>query len=222
MKYRVSATMNGFDIDEDNMELVVKNRWGRVCYQYKADDFFSDGEGGWFFTMTNVKQGDYTAYLTCWRGDGDFEGGAQRVTDMRHLVSVVMCACDMISYHHCGCDCGCGETEGLTVKYERVWTVNLTDGIYLADCDGNPILDRDGNLIRFSDRQPEQTDVRINMTGDEFRHWMDERDANGRIDTRLEVEDALAGMSDNTELEPMTEADGLALINEIINKNNDN
>lgn len=216
LKWMVTVDMNGFDINEDDMELTIKNKWGQTKYSYKASDFFSDGEGHWFFTMPNVGAGIYYAYLDCYRGDHDFPEGYQRVTDVQKLVSVEVCSCQCDG----GCDCGCEEceccgTDGMKVTYERVWTVNFIDGCYLADCYGNPILDAEGNLIRFSDKVPEQKDVRIDMTAAEFKHWMDDRDENGEIDTRREIEDALGGIDDQTELTPMTADDANAMTHEI-------
>jgi len=52
LKWMVTVNIVGFDINEDDMELVIKNHRGRVKYSYKASDFFSDGDGHWFFTMT--------------------------------------------------------------------------------------------------------------------------------------------------------------------------
>lgn len=219
MKWKVTALMSGFDIDEDNMELVIKNRFGRVCYSYNAEDFFSDGQGGWYFVMPNAKNGTYTAYLTCYRGDEDFPMGAQRVTDVQTLVTVGDCSCDCCSM---SCPCGCEDcgTEGLEVRYERVWTVNFIDGCYLADKDGNPILDSNGNFIRFiNSKEQEEGDVRINMTSQEFKHWMDDKDENGTIDTRREIEDALGGIDDDTELATMTAEDAHNMVNEIFNNN---
>ena len=108
----------------------------------------------------------------------------------------------------------------MKVTYTRVWTVNFQDGIYLADKDGNPIRDVNGELIRFSDRVPERKDVRINMTADEFKHWMDDRDENGTIDTRREIEDALGGVDDNTELSVMTTEDTSDMMSRILGTNN--
>ena len=210
LKFKVTAVMVGFDINEDNMTLLIKNRWGKTCYRYTADDFFEDPDGNWYFTMPNARTGIYFAFLTCYRGDKDFEANSQRVVDVQYLVNVGVCPCKA---KHCACP----RTDGLEVHYERVWTVNLNDGVYLADMYGNPILTTDGELIRFSDPQPQSKDVRINMTSDEFKHWMDDKDDDGRIDTRREIEDALGGFDDNTELEPMTQAEARAMMNDILN-----
>ena len=213
IKWMVTVEMDGYSIDDDDMELVIKNRYGQVKYSYKAEDFYTNGNGMWLFNMPNARRGSYYAFMTCWRGDEDFPDNFQKVTDVRHLVDVGICGCAKDTCHCC-------QTDGMKVTYTRVWTVNFQDGIYLADKDGNPIRDVNGELIRFSDRVPERKDVRINMTADEFKHWMDDRDENGTIDTRHEIEDALGGFDDNTELSVMTTEDTSDMMSRILGTNN--
>lgn len=213
IKWMVTVEMDGFSIDEDDMELAIKNRYGQVKYSYKAEDFYTNGNGMWLFNMPNARRGSYYAFLTCWRGDEDFPDNFQKVTDVQHLVDVGICGC---AEH----TCHCCQTDGMKVTYERVWTVNFVDGIYLADKDGNPIRDVNGELIRFSDRVPERKDVRINMTAAEFKHWMDDRDDNGAIDTRREIEDVLGGVDDDTELSVMTAEDTSDMMSRILGTNN--
>lgn len=215
IKWMVTVEMDGFSIDEDDMELAIKNRYGQVKYSYKAEDFYTNGNGMWFFNMPNARRGSYFAFLTCWRGDEDFPDNFQKVTDIRHLVDVGFCGCAKNTCHCC-------QTDGMKVTYTRVWTVNFIDGQYLADCYGNPILDRDGNYIRFSDKQPEAKDVRINMTAAEFKRWMDEKDENGKIDTRREIEDALGGMEEEMEYTEMTADDVEEIMDGIFGTQNNN
>ena len=211
LKFKVSVNLDGFDINEDNMTLAIKNRWGQTKYSYIAEDFFDNGNGEWFFTMPNVQKGRYYACLTCHRIDEDFEGNEQKVVDVQPLVNVDICDCyDSI--------CNCHATDGMQVIYERVWTVNLVDGVYLADVNGQPIMTSDGQLIRFSDIIPQKKDVRINMTADEFKHYWDDRDDNGVIDTRKEIHDALGGINDDTELSIMTNEDTDNMMNRILNR----
>lgn len=216
LKYKVTVDMAGFDIDEDDMELVIKNRWGQTLYSYKAEDFYTNGDGVWFFVVPNVPSGELWATLSCYRSDEDFTENFQKVVDVQRIVSVDKCECDC---NTCDCDCGCHETDGMKVVYERVWTVNFIDGQYLADCYGNPIRDCNGELIRFSDRVPEAKDVRINMTAAEFKHWMDDKDENGTIDTRKEIEEVLGGIGDDTEMSIMTEDDTDDMMARILGNN---
>lgn len=214
LKYKVTAQMLGFDIDEDDMELVIKNRWGQVKYSYTAEDFISDGKGGWYFVMPDVKRGTYYAYLSCYRGDDDMDYRYQRVTDKQKLCDIDICQCE----GSCDCECGCHVTDGLDVHYERVWTVSFIDGIYLADCNGNPILDVNGNPIRF-DADTEQTkkDARMNMTAEEFMMLIEGRNDNGKVDTVPEALDTLRDVGEGTEMSVVTNEDVDDMMNRILN-----
>jgi hypothetical protein len=84
------------------------------------------------------------------------------------------------------------------VSYEQIWTVNVADGEYLADRDGNFFYTSDDKRISFSDRSSSDGKVRLSMTGDEFLKKWEGRDPNGEIDTIPEMFDAARGISDDT------------------------
>lgn len=189
LKYRVETDIAGFSLANNGFTITVSNRWGQVLKIIRKADMLIDSFGNYYFTLDAVPTGIYYARLAAHKEDEDFSDGIQTIVDYRYLVSVGTEE-SMIRQ---------SENEGSTVAYIRVWTANLVDGVYLADANGNPILDADGNRIRLTDNTSMTASVKLNMTGDELKHLLEGRTANGKIDTIPEMMDSLGGMGDDTE-----------------------
>ena len=189
LKYRVETDIAGFSLANNDFTITVSNRWGQVLKIIRKADMLIDSFWNYYFTLDAVPTGIYYARLAAHKEDEDFSDGIQTIVDYRYLVSVGTEE-SMIRQ---------SENDGSTVAYIRVWTVNLVDGVYLADANGNPILDADGNRIRLTDNTSMTASVKLNMTGDELKHLLEGRTANGKIDTIPEMMDSLGGMGDDTE-----------------------
>lgn len=187
LKYRITVTKQDFSLAEDLFMIVVKNSWGRVIRKVMKTDCFFDSEGRWYFALENMATGVYTAYFLGGYEDDDYDKQRRVFTDVQTL-----CIVD---------ERGCKEYQPKAnhdVQYEQVWTVNLADGEYLADRDGNFVYTSDGQRISFSDRSSADGKVRLSMTGDEFLKLIEGREPNSEINTIPELMDAMQGISDDT------------------------
>ena len=152
LKFKVNADIPGFTLADNDFSIAVKNRWGHVECTIGKDEMFQDQEGNWYFTLENVRRGTYYAELTAVSPDDDYDKFTRRIVD-RQLLCVVAAG-----FGRGGCPAkvanGCqGNKEGMSVAYRQVWTVNLDDGVYLADKDGHLIYTEDGKRIQIKKRQ---------------------------------------------------------------------
>ena len=204
LKFQVTAKLPGFTMKHDDFSIIVKNRWGQVKYIIEKDDMLKDDSDNFYFILTDVHGGSYYAVFTAHRSDTDYEDDIQRVVD-KQLLCVVGGGCDCGNDSGCGCDDG---TDGMAVAYKRVWTVCINGYIFLAESDGTPILDCNGEKIYLrTTREDESHSVPLDMTSAEFKELIEGRNQNGTIDTVPEALDAMAGLEENTEYSEVTEED---------------
>lgn len=138
LKFRITAEIPGFDIQEHGFSLDILSRRGRVRRTIDRQECFCDSEGAWYFTLENVRKGPVFVRFNAAIPDDDYDKRVRVVTDLQLLAVVGMCGCMM----PCHCDC----TH--SVRYAQVWTVNLDDGTYLCDVNGELILTADGCRIQ--------------------------------------------------------------------------
>ena len=202
LKYRVDIDIEGFDPKIDDFSVDVKNRWCQVKYSIGRADMLTDTDGNRYIALKSVPAGSYIAVLTASLKDTDFEDGRQNLVFVNHLADVGCCP-----RHDGGCS---GGGEGGTVTYTRVFTVNLDNGTYIYDADGNPIEDVNGNRVRLS------------MTSEEVKELLEGRNENGTIDTIPEVIDAVSGLRENTEYTVMSNDDVDSMMSRVFGNDNDN
>lgn len=197
LKFKVTAVGRGMTLADCGFAIVVRNSYGRVVFVAEKHEMMTDSAGGFYFMMKSVAAGVYTSTLTIEKPDINFDGSFQRIVDVSYLTSVG--SVDTGRQPH--------ETDGVAVCYERVWTVNIGEGVYLCDVNGTPILDSDGQPIMLTDQEPEAESVKINITAAELNRLLTVRDKNGKIDTVPEALDAIKDIGDDTEMSVMTDAD---------------
>jgi len=212
LKFKVTAVGRGMTLADCGFAIVVRNSYGRVVFVAEKHDMMTDSAGGFYFMMKSVAAGVYRSTLTIEKPDINFDGSFQRIVDVSYLCSVG--SVDTGRQLH--------ETDGVAVCYERVWTVNIGEGVYLCDVNGNPILDSEGQPIMLQDQETEAESVKINITAAELNRLLTARDKNGKIDTLPEVMDAVGDIGDDTELSVMTDEDTDDMINRILGNGNDN
>lgn len=191
LKFRVTVTRENFTLDDDLFNVVIKNRWGRVVARLLKSDCYQDSEGRWYFNVENVQEGEHYAVFVGVIDDSDY-GKQKRMWHDSQLLFIGRDGCigtESRPTPH-GDDC--------PVSYEQIWTVNVADGEYLADRDGNLFYTSDDKRISFSDRSSDDGKVRLSMTGDEFLKLIEGRDPNNEINTIPELMDAMQGISDDT------------------------
>lgn len=215
LKFKITVDAPGFDMVNHSQDatLIIKNSWNQVKYIIHRDDMLVDKDLRLYFMLPNVQSGAYYAQLTLTKEDANFDGGQQRIIDCQPLVRVGDC-------HHTNAGVYVCPADGVAVAYERVWTVNIEGVIYLADCYGNPILDKDGNRIylRAADGGSESSQVTLDMTSEELKTLLEGRNDNGKIDTVPEVLDALGGMDEDTEVSVMTEEQTEAMMDRVLGR----
>lgn len=191
LKFSVTATKENFSLDDDQFNVVIKNRWGRVVARMLKSDCYQDSEGKWYFNVENIQEGEHFAVFVGVIADTDY-GKQKRMWHDSQMLFVGREGCigtESRPTPH-GDDC--------PVSYEQIWTVNLADGEYLADRYGNFVYTSDGQRISFSDRSSSDGKVRMSMTGDEFLKLIEGREPNSEINTIPELMDAMQGISDDT------------------------
>ena len=208
LKFKVSASVVGFQLKCDNFCVVVKNRWNQVKYVIEKNEMMTDDNDNYYFMLPNVQKGVYYAELTAEKEDTDFDSGVQHMVDRQYLVSVE--SEEFFDEH---------TTEGMAVAYQRVWFVSVGGYVYLAESDGTPILDSDGNKIYLkSSGKDESAEVHIDITVKQLKELLEGRNDNGKIDTIPEVIDALGGMEENTEVSVSQQEDIDNMMNRILNR----
>ena len=213
LKYRVTTLIPGFSLERDNFSIVVKNRWEQVKYIIEKGDMMTDEDNNFYFMLPDVQGGLYRAYLTAEKEDTDFDTGIQHIVDRQVLAVVGECDCEEVE-HHC-------PTEGVSVAYQRVWTVCVGGYVYLTEEDGTPILDADGNKIFLkSTGKEEEAETRISITGPQLDELLTGRNENGTIDTIPEMQDVMGGMREDTQIGVTTENDIDNMMDRVLNRNN--
>lgn len=145
LKFKVEIEFENFTISDDDFNIVVKNKWGQTRYTVEKDEMFTDEEGNYYFTLEAVSAGIYYAILTAQINDDDYDKMKRSIVDMQHLCNVsTLGACYCHTTPMCN-DCNCEHK----VSYEQIWTINLDDGTYLADKNGNLIYTSDGKRIQL-------------------------------------------------------------------------
>ena len=209
LKYKVTAQIAGFTMKNNDFSITIKNRWGQVKYIIKKEAMLHDDEGNFYFTMDNVQNGSYYATFNASREDTDFDDDIQSIVDTQPLVVVGQCDCEA-GEHVC-------ETEGAVVAYQRVWTVCVEGYVYLAEADGTPILDSEGNRIYLKATGKEKSAYEsLDITAHDLNILLTKRNENGKIDTLPEMLDVAGGMDEDTEVSPMTEEDAEDMMNRIL------
>lgn len=175
LKFRVTATIDGFTLSDNQFEITIKNRWGQVVTTITKDQCFQDSEERWYFIVENVRSGKMYASFTGAINDDDYQKQVRIVTDYQIL---------------CEVGTACTATTSATahqVQYEQVWTANIDGTTYLADSDGQLVTAADGRRIAFT--QGSSRKVTLDMTGDEFKTLIEGRTDDGKINTVPEMED---------------------------------
>lgn len=208
LKFKVSAVGRGMSLADCGFAIVVRNGYGRVVFVADKQDLLTDSAGGFYFMMKSVAAGEYTSTITIEKPDINFDGAKQHIVDKSPLCSVNSHGVWMSKQ----------ATDGLAVCYERVWTVNIGEGVYLCDVNGNPILDSEGQPIMLSDQGSESESVKLDITAAELSRLLTSRDKNGKIDTIPEVMDAIGGLGDDTEMSVMTDEDTDEMMDRVLNK----
>ena len=206
LKFKVTAVGRGMTLADCGFAIVVRNSYGRVVFVAEKHDMMTDSVGGFYFMMKSVAAGVYTSTLTIEKPDINFDGSFQRIVDVSYLTSVG--SVDTGRQPH--------ETDGVAVCYERVWTVNIGEGVYLCDVNGNPILDSEGQPIMLNNPEPEVATAKIDLTAAELNRLLTMRDKNGKIDTVPEAIDAIQDIGDDTELSVMTDDDADDMMHRIL------
>lgn len=199
LKYRVDFNVEGYNPLIDGFKVAVKNRWGDSKYLFDNENALTDTEGNIYITLDAVPSGVYYAETTVGLADRDFQDGRQHIVYKCHLVNV---GCGVQQAQACNC-----QPEYGSVEFTRVYTLNIGDGTYLYDSDGNPIEGSDGQKVRLS------------MTAQEAKDLLEGRNDNGTIDTIPEVMDALGGMNDSTEYGVMSNDDVDDMMDRIFKNN---
>lgn len=197
LKFRVTVTKENFDLTRDPFNIVIKNSWGRVVARLLKSDCYQDSEGRCYFNIDNVKEGEYMAVFVGAYADADY-AKQHRMWHDRQPLYIGSNDCETTKRHCC---------DGHPVEYEQIWTVNVSDGEYLADSDGNFVYTSDGQRISFSDRSSADGKVRLSMTGDEFLKLIEGREPNSEINTIPELMDAMQGISDDRTVKEEIEDD---------------
>lgn len=210
LKYKVTAQIPGFSLRNNDFSVLVKNRWNQVKYIIEKEDMLTDDDGNYYFTLTDIQNGYYYAVLMAHREDTDFDSGLQNVVDSQFLCAVGVC--DDEACNPCRC-----QTDGMSVAYQRVWTVNVAGYVYLAEEDGTPILDANGNKIFLKKDPDDEPFVRLDMTGEALKELLESRNHNGKIDTIPEMMDAAGGMEEDTEYSVSTNEDMDNMMDRIFN-----
>lgn len=191
LKFQVSTEFLDFHIEEDDFEIVVKDQYGRIRQRIKREDCFWDSDGRFYFTMENVKKGQYFAYFRGQYEDDDYDKQKATVTDYQPLVQVPDCGCKPPKA------CNCQHK----VHYQIVWVVSIDGDDYLCGSDGKYILTSDGKRIAFKNPKRKQVEdmgkvILETMTGEEFKQFIEGNNPDGVIDTVPEMMRAAQGISD--------------------------
>lgn len=211
LKFRVKSMLVGFNMQEDSFAVVIKNRWGQKKAIIEKEKMLYDEEGNYYFMLPAITVGVYYAQFIARKRDEDFEEDVMNVVDEQ-----ILCRVGYEYFHEC--DIMPEDTDGLAVSYERVWTVNIENGLYLCDVNGVPILTSDGRKIRLLDPSTDHASVNLDMTGDEVKTLLEGHTEDGKINTVPEVLEAVGGIDDDTEMSIMTEEQTNDMMNRILNR----
>lgn len=206
VKFKISTEYEDFLLTSDPFEIVVKDHIGRVYQTIKKNDCFWDKDGCYYFTLENVRQGQYIAFFRGDYEDDDYNDQRATVTDQQFLMDVPGCVRD----------CHCHDSNFAVspcchkVHYQLVTTVSIDGEDYLADCDGKYILTSDGNRICFKNDKQQQIEdmgkVRLDtLTGDQFKQLIEGRSMDGTINTVPELFDAVRDVPDTETVREATE-----------------
>lgn len=192
IKLQVASRIDDFLLTENNFQIVIKNRWGRIVSKITKNDCFYDSDGRFYFTLENVARGEYYAYFEGWIDDDDYDKQKAKVTDYQRLIrvpSLPRCLTPAESRLH-------------KVEYQVVQEVEIDGEVYLADCYGRYIYTSDGKRIQFTNDVSEKIEdmgkVKMNMTGEQFKQLIEGENPDGAIDTIPEMLRAATGISDDT------------------------
>ncbi len=189
LKFRVTVTKESFSLDDDNFTIVIKNRWGRVVGRILKRDCYQDSQMRCYFNVENIAEGEHYAIFVGTCIDGDY-GKALRFWNDRQLIFIGRDGCIGAEPHPVSIPDDC------PVQYEQIWSVNVGDGEYLTDINGNFVYTSDGKRIFFRGRLTADGKVRMSMTGDEFLQLIEGRDPNGEVNTIPEMMAAMDGITD--------------------------
>lgn len=199
LKFRITTRIPDFHLSGDYFEIVVKDQYGRVTHRVDKGDCFYDSEGRWYFGIEHVQEGVYMAVFSGRYEDDDYDKQKAVITDIQPLTRVGRYAMRRSVQCQAPTD-GDGYLPGHDVRYEQVWMVSVDGADYLADCYGRYVYTADGRRIQFTSNVSEKVDdmakVKMKMTGEEFLKKWEGRDPNGVVNTVPEMEDAMAGISD--------------------------
>ncbi len=204
LKYKIIASFPGFVIGSHAFRIVLTDVHGRKVKELSKADCFSDSEGSWYFAVENVRKGLLFVRFYAYVPDKDYNKQVRVITDYQLLCAVA-----------CAPVCRCRHEGPHDVRYEQVWTVDLDDGTYLADKDGNLIL-VDGRRVRFPGEEGGERTVSLDMTGNEFKTLVEGRSDDSHINTVPEVFDVMNGLDEDTQLTVMSVSDADDMMSRIL------
>lgn len=137
LKFRVTSEY--FDLTAHFFTLAVRNGRRQEICRIGKDECFQDSEGRWYFTLEDVRPNVYYVRFEGAQPDDDYDKQERVLTDVQPLCAVAPYA---VRRPHC--------PRLHKVHYEQVWALDVDDGTYLADKDGNLILTADGKRIQFT------------------------------------------------------------------------
>lgn len=203
LKFRITAAIEGFSLADNYFTIAVKNGYGRLMYRRTKNQCFRDTEGSWYFTLTDIVPGTYTAVFTAYLPDDDFLRLIRRETDVQMLYDTHADRTDPAADSH-------------RVQYERVYTASVGDEQFLVDENGDYIMSSDGQRVRFLPTDGASGHVDLQMTGQQFRQLIEGTNPNGIIDTVPEALSAIGSMGDQTQYGVMTNGDADEMMGRVL------
>ncbi|MCH5307257.1 MAG: hypothetical protein J1E37_04195 [Prevotella sp.] len=183
LKFKVTTHIAGFSMRSNDFTIIIRKRWAKIVGVFSKDNMLIDEYGNFYFVLAAVPSGVYYAEFNAYKADSDFNDGVQHIVDEQLLVTVG----DDVKRLRCA-----GETDGAVVIYNRVFTESIGSHIYLADENGEPILDANGERIALTRASGDNgTQIKLSMTGEQVKELLERHNENGVIDTIPEAMDAL-------------------------------
>lgn len=139
LKFRVIMDAEGFNQKKDPWRVKIVDTFGRCSALLTPEDCIQDTAGRHYFLLPSVRTGKYYAVTSVDIPDEDYDDGYMTVVDRQPLIDVGMCPSLRNACTH--------STDGLEVTFVRVMTRNIDDTLYLADINGNYIVDDAGKRI---------------------------------------------------------------------------
>lgn len=150
LKYQVTAEAEGFDMERDDFEVELQLAGSGRRMAIPKEDMLTDQLGNFYFTFDTGQPGtgDYFARTVMLVPDTDADDDIRKVVNRQFLVRVEPTISSSPSKYGKQGNGSAGNCAG-NVTFTMVWTVSLSDILYLADKDGNVIYDKNNEPIRL-------------------------------------------------------------------------